>query len=223
MARACEATREARATPRQPPCTRPPSRSRRLDRLVRGRPLLSIGLALGAGALVLLLAAGLLRPSPQPRSASAGGPDALLEAPVERESLPDLAGETLVPPPPEIALRSLRGKPAFLNVWASWCPSCREEAPTMARLAREHGADVRFVGIDVQDRREDGRAFVRRYDLEFRQIFDPKAEIAGKLGVFGIPTVFFVDERGRIAAVLTGKQPEPKLESYLEALKTASS
>lgn len=88
----------------------------------------------------------------------------------------------------------------------------------MARVAREHGAEVRFVGIDVQDSREDGRAFVRRYDLEFPQIFDPKAEIAGKLGVFGIPTIFFVDERGRIAAVLIGKQSEAKLERYLRAL-----
>lgn len=175
-------------------------------------------MAVGAGALILLLAAGLLRPSAQPRSTSAGADKPLLKGPLERGTLPDAGGETLVPPPPEIALRSLRGEPAFLNVWASWCPSCREEAPTMARVAREHGAEVRFVGIDVQDSREDGRAFVRRYDLEFPQIFDPKAEIAGKLGVFGIPTIFFVDERGRIAAVLIGKQSEAKLERYLRAL-----
>lgn len=223
MARPREAPREARAAPRQPPRPASPGGAGSLDGLVRRRLLLTIAVAVGAGALILLLAAGLLRPSTQPRSTSAGADKPLLKAPLERETLPDAAGETLLPPPPEIAFRSLRGKPAFLNVWASWCPSCREEAPTMARLAHEHGADVRFVGIDVQDSREDGRAFVRRYNLEFPQIFDPKAEIAGKLGVFGIPTVFFVDERGRIAAVLTGKQSEAKLERYLQALKTERS
>lgn len=88
----------------------------------------------------------------------------------------------------------------------------------MASLARKHGRGVQFVGIDIQDREEDGRAFVRRFGLRYPHIFDPKATIATKLGVFGIPTVFLVDRQGRIAAVLVGKQPEAKLTRYLRLL-----
>ncbi len=88
----------------------------------------------------------------------------------------------------------------------------------MARLWRKHARTVQFVGIDTQDLRQDGRAFVRRYGLRYPHIFDPKATIAIKLSVFGIPTAFLVDRHGRIAAVLVGKQPEAKLTRYLRLL-----
>ena len=88
----------------------------------------------------------------------------------------------------------------------------------MARLARKHGRTVQFVGIDIQDRRPDGRAFVREFGLRYPHIFDPKAVIATKLDVFGIPTAFLVDRQGLVAAVLVGKQPEAKLTRYLRLL-----
>ncbi|MGH8721058.1 MAG: TlpA family protein disulfide reductase, partial [Burkholderiales bacterium] len=95
---------------------------------------------------------------------------------------------------------------------------CKEEAPMLARLGREHANDVRFIGIDTQDTRSEGRAFVRRYGLDFPHLFDPKSTLAIKLGVSGIPTMFLVDREGRIAATLVGKQGEAKLRRYLRLL-----
>lgn len=178
-----------------------------------------IGVAIGFGLLVLgALALALLKPAENSAAPARAGDEVVLIDRASRKQLPALSGSALIPPPETIALADLRGRPAFLSVWASWCPSCREEAPTMARLARKHGRSVQFVGIDIQDRREDGRAFVRRFGLDYPHLFDPKATIATKLGVFGIPTVFLVDRRGRIAAVLVGKQPQAKLTRYLRLL-----
>lgn len=183
----------------------------------RRRALLAVAIA--AGLLVLAaLTLALLKPAGDSAAPARAEDEVALIEQARRKQLPRLSGSTLIPPPETIALAGLRGKPAFLSVWASWCPSCREEAPTMARIARKHGRAVQFVGIDIQDRREDGRAFVRRFGLDYPHIFDPKATIATKLGVFGIPTAFLVDGRGRIAAVLVGKQPEAKLRRYLRLL-----
>lgn len=187
---------------------------------MKPRPSL-LAAASAAGLLaVAALTVALLRPAGDtPAPARAQDEVALIDR-ATRKPLPSLSGSTLIPPPASIELADLTGKPAFLSVWASWCPSCREEAPTMARVARKHGRAVRFVGIDIQDQRDDGRAFVRRFDLDYPHIFDPQATIATKLGVYGIPTAFLVDRRGRIAAVLIGKQPEVKLTRYLRLLQS---
>ena len=141
-----------------------------------------------------------------------------LVAAVKRKLLPDVAGPMLTPPPSSLRLRALLGKPAFIGVWASWCVPCREEAPTLARLWREHRSEVQFLGIDVEDTRGDARAFVRRYGLGYPNIFDRKAALATKLGFFGLPTAYLVDRRGRIAAKLVGKQSEATLRAGLDAL-----
>jgi cytochrome c biogenesis protein CcmG, thiol:disulfide interchange protein DsbE len=125
---------------------------------------------------------------------------------------------TLTPPPPSIALESLRGRPTFIGVWASWCVPCREEAPLLARLWREYRAQVRFLGIDIEDSRAEARAFVRRYGLGYPHIFDINATLASKLGFFGLPTAYFVDSKGRVAAKLVGEQDEAILRAALAAL-----
>jgi cytochrome c biogenesis protein CcmG/thiol:disulfide interchange protein DsbE len=136
----------------------------------------------------------------------------------KRKALPDLAGPTLTPPPATLELRALSGAPAFIDVWASWCVPCREEAPMLARLWRRYRGQVRFLGIDVEDTRGDARAFVRRYGLGYPSIFDRRAALAGKLGFFGLPTAFLVDREGHIAATLVGIQKEAPLQRALADL-----
>lgn len=171
-------------------------------------------------ALVALAVLGvaLLRPSASAPDRAPASSTVVLVDSSARKPLPDVGAETLFPPPPALELTSLRGTLVVIDVWASWCVPCREEAPTLARLAREHATRVRFVGIDTQDARSDGRAFVRRYALAFPHLFDPKSRLATKLGVFGIPTMFLVDREGRIAATLVGKQGETRLRRYLRLL-----
>jgi thiol-disulfide isomerase/thioredoxin len=158
----------------------------------------------GAAACALIWFA-FLRPSAQAvRSSPPLG--ALLIAPQHRRALPAVAGSALTPPPARLFLRARGGRPAFVDVWASWCIPCQEEAAMLAALARTYRGRIRFLGIDVEDTRGDARAFERKHAIGYPSIFDPSAGLAGKLGFYGLPTAFLVDRSGRIAAVLTGKQ-----------------
>jgi cytochrome c biogenesis protein CcmG/thiol:disulfide interchange protein DsbE len=170
-----------------------------------------------AAAAMGALAFALLRPAERASTAAPRERVALL-AEAKRKPLPQVEGETLMPPPARVDLATLRGRPVFIDVWASWCPSCEEEAPMLARLWRAHGRQVRFVGIDTQDSRGAGSAFVRRHKLGYPHLFDPKSSLATKLGVYGIPTMFLIDRQGRIAATLVGKQGEARLRRYLRLL-----
>jgi cytochrome c biogenesis protein CcmG/thiol:disulfide interchange protein DsbE len=105
-----------------------------------------------------------------------------------------------------------------VTVWASWCLPCREDAPLLARLARTYEGTIDFRGINVEDRRGDARAFVRRYRLDFPHLFDPRARTAEALGFFGLPTLYLVDGRRRIAARLVGKQPAAVLRRLVRML-----
>jgi len=191
--------------------------------------LRSAGRSLGKRGLVVVLvvvgaiAVGgflglLLRSSDDSTAPRLHGERLTLVAPARRKTLPDLRGPALTPPPAEIKLGGLRGRPAFIDVWASWCVPCREEAPLLARLWREHRREIRFLGIDVEDSRGDARRFVRRYGLGYASVFDRKASMADRLGFFGLPTAYLVDRQGRIAAKLIGKQKEATLRAGLKAL-----
>lgn len=181
-----------------------------LGRLLSRRRLLVLvpGLLLAGavGGAVLLLLRPAERAAPGPSLAVVG----------DRRSF-EFSGPALTPPPSQLRSRELRGTPVFLEVWGSWCVACRAEAPMLARLARS-SAGVRFVGLDVEDSRRDGRDFVRRFGLGFPHVFDPKARLARRLGVFGVPTFFLIDRRGRLAATLVGKQTESTLVRLLRLL-----
>lgn len=174
------------------------------------------------GVLLGVFVGLLLRPSTDSAAPRVHGDHVTLVPAARRKDLPDLAGSTLSPPPAEIRLRSFIGKPAFIDVWASWCFPCREEAPLLARLWRRYRSEVRFVGIDVEDTRGDAQAFVRRYQLGYPSIFDPTATLAGKLGFFGLPTAYLVDRNGRIAGKLVGKQDASTLRGALADLARVS-
>lgn len=177
-------------------------------------------LVLCAAGLVLVAAflALLLRPSGNTGGPQLHGRRLTLLAVTERKALPVLSGPMLTPPPEQLHLGALAGRPAFIDVWASWCVPCREEAPILARLSREYRAKVRFLGIDVEDVRGDARAFVRRYGLGYPSVFDREAALADRLGFFGLPTAYLIDRQGRIAARLVGLQNEHALRIALAAL-----
>jgi thiol-disulfide isomerase/thioredoxin len=182
---------------------------------VLARRLLAVALVgVAAGAVIWF---AFLRPSAQAvRSSPARG--ALLIAPQRRHGLPAVAGSALTPPPARLFLRARDGRPAFVDVWASWCVPCQEEAPMLAALARTYRGRIRFLGIDVEDTRGDARAFERKHAIGYPSIFDPNASLAGKLGFYGLPTAYLVDHKGRIAAVLTGKQQRQAIVRRLARL-----
>jgi cytochrome c biogenesis protein CcmG/thiol:disulfide interchange protein DsbE len=117
---------------------------------------------------------------------------------------PPLPGEVLVPP--RVTIASLRGKPAAINFWASWCEPCREEAPAFERLARRLRGRAALVGVDWEDDRAAALAFVDRYGWTFPSLRGTAGSVAERYGIFGLPMTFIVDRDGRIAEVLRGPQ-----------------
>jgi thiol-disulfide isomerase/thioredoxin len=170
---------------------------------------------------VALLVIGLL-PSHDARVSAVGSPNnpRLLAAP-HRRLLPPVSGSALDPPPDELTFRT-RGQVGFVDLWASWCTACREEAPMLGALSRTFAGKVQFFGVDVNDTRAAAQAFESRFGATYPSIFDPHAHLVSRLGVEGLPTAFLIDRRGRIAAVLIGRQSRQVIVSLLRRLAAAS-
>jgi cytochrome c biogenesis protein CcmG/thiol:disulfide interchange protein DsbE len=102
-----------------------------------------------------------------------------------------------------VTAADLRGGPAIVHYWASWCLPCRQEAPELAALERAlAGSRARLVGVAVADRATAARAFLRRAGWSFPVLADPE----GRTGTAGLPLTLVLDARGRIAERRYGPQ-----------------
>jgi cytochrome c biogenesis protein CcmG/thiol:disulfide interchange protein DsbE len=108
--------------------------------------------------------------------------------------------------PPAVTIARLHGRPAIVHFWASWCGPCRDEAPELARLARELHGRATLVGVDYTDAAGSARAFIARHDWRFPILADPNGVTGDAYGLNGLPTTFLVDADGRIVERLTGPQ-----------------
>jgi cytochrome c biogenesis protein CcmG/thiol:disulfide interchange protein DsbE len=148
-----------------------------------------------------------------------GGGDVTVPAaslPDSPDALPemDLAGfETLV--------GDLRGTPVLVNVWASWCGPCNEEAPRIAAAHASYGDRIRFVGVDILDSREGARDFIATHGWAFPSVFDPDAEIRDGLGLIGQPVTLFYAADGTLVSSYTGPIPEAELEARIAEILPA--
>lgn len=126
---------------------------------------------------------------------------------------PQLPSEVLVPP--RVTIASLRGRPAAINFWASWCEPCRQEAPAFERLARQLRGHASLVGVDWEDDRDAALAFVHRYGWTFPSLRAAGAGAGERYGIAGLPTTLVLDRDGRIAEVLRGPQTAAELARAL--------
>lgn len=97
----------------------------------------------------------------------------------------------------EVRLADLRG-PALVNVWASWCPGCRSEAPFLAAAAAS-GSRVRVIGVDHADEPEAAVQFAGAAGLHYPQLYDADLVFRTRLQVVGLPVTFFVRADGTVA------------------------
>lgn len=98
---------------------------------------------------------------------------------------------------------ALKGKVSVVNVWASWCVPCHDEAPLLMQMAK----DTRFqiVGINYKDAPDNARRFLGRYGNPFGQVgVDASGRAAIEWGVYGVPETFVVGRDGAIAYKLIG-------------------
>jgi thiol-disulfide isomerase/thioredoxin len=190
----------------------------------RRRRWVLAGLGLLLAAAAGLLWPGLWRGTPGDGSARASSADlpatglAWFGRP-ERRPAPALAGTTLESE--RLSLAGLRGHVVVVNIWGSWCAPCREEAPDLARLARQtRSQGVRFLGLDTRDNKAAARAFVRNFKVPYPSLFDPDGRLMlafnGVVPISAVPSTVVIDASGRVAARVVGKVTYSTLRGLVE-------
>jgi cytochrome c biogenesis protein CcmG/thiol:disulfide interchange protein DsbE len=118
---------------------------------------------------------------------------------------------------PDVDLASLRGKPALVNFWASWCGPCKQEAPELKRFSEGLGNRATLVGVDWGDSADGARAFIARSGWRYPILRDPSQKVGTQYGLNGLPTTFVLDADGNIVQTLQGPQTVAKLQQALAA------
>jgi thiol-disulfide isomerase/thioredoxin len=139
-------------------------------------------------------------------------PELAVDLATGRVELTDLDGRP-------IRLADLRGKAVWINFWASWCPPCQYETPSIRSIDqryRDQGLVV--VAIQVQQTVQAGLDYADRYGLEYTIGSDVTGDFFHLYRVFALPTQFFIDPEGRIRRVVIGPISEPDAATTIESL-----
>jgi cytochrome c biogenesis protein CcmG, thiol:disulfide interchange protein DsbE len=144
-------------------------------------------------------------------------PSALIGHPAPRTALPALDG--LVSngaQVPGLDPAAFKGKVSIVNVWASWCVPCHDEAPLLTELAKD--TRIQLIGINYKDTADNARRFLGRYGNPFTSVgVDGNGRAAIEWGVYGVPETFIVGRDGKIAYKLVGPITPDNIDGVLKA------
>jgi cytochrome c biogenesis protein CcmG, thiol:disulfide interchange protein DsbE len=144
-------------------------------------------------------------------------PSALIGHPAPQTALPPLPG--LVNSGAQVAgldPAAFKGKVSVVNVWASWCVPCHDEAPLLIELAKD--TRLQIIGINYKDAPDNARRFLGRYGNPFAAVgVDANGRAAVEWGVYGVPETFIVGRDGKIAYKLVGPITPDNIGGVLKA------
>jgi DsbE subfamily thiol:disulfide oxidoreductase len=129
-------------------------------------------------------------------------------------NLPDLQG----------AIQTLpKGEVILLNFWATWCPPCRKEIPSMIKLHKKLAAQgLKIVAVSVDKNYDDLENFVNEHQMPFMVLHDADSIAARQYGVFRFPETFLIDRQGRVRHRLVGEvewMSEPMIQILTQMLE----
>lgn len=123
-------------------------------------------------------------------------PSALIDKPFPAFSLPSVEEDKT------ITLADIKGKPALVNVWATWCISCRVEHPVLNKIAK---LGVNIYGINYKDENAEAQKWLKEFHNPYQlNISDAKGSLGVDLGVYGAPETFLIDKDGIIRHKFVG-------------------
>lgn len=148
-------------------------------------------------------------------------PSALIGKQVPPTNLPPLEALAVNGiPVPGLKDDMFKGRVTLVNVWASWCVPCHDEAPLLDQLAKDQrykDKSFTMVGINYKDAADNARRFLNRYGNPFSAVgVDEKGRTSIDWGVYGVPETFVVGRDGRIAYKLVGPITPQNLEAVLK-------
>jgi cytochrome c biogenesis protein CcmG/thiol:disulfide interchange protein DsbE len=144
-------------------------------------------------------------------------PSALIGHPAPQTSLPPLQGLlSNGAQVPGLDPANFKGKVSVVNVWASWCVPCHDEAPLLTELAKDNR--LQLIGINYKDAPDNARRFLSRYGNPFASVgVDGNGRAAIEWGVYGVPETYIVGRDGNIAYKLVGPITPDSIGSALMA------
>ncbi len=143
-------------------------------------------------------------------------PSALIGRPAPQTMLPALEGLTENGAPvPGLDPAAFKGNVSIVNVWASWCVPCHDEAPLLVDLAKDKR--IRVIGINYKDAADNARRFLGRYGNPFAAVgADVNGRASIEWGVYGVPETFIIGRNGAIAYKLVGPITPDNIERMLK-------
>ena len=127
---------------------------------------------------------------------------------------PDFNLPQLADPNKSFGNADLRGQVSLLNVWASWCVSCRQEHPLLLKLAKQ--SILPIYGLDYKDEREAGMDWLSRLGNPYTvSVFDADGKVGIDWGVYGVPETFVIDKQGVVRHKHTGPITEESWQKTL--------
>ncbi len=157
---------------------------------------------------------------------------AALAAPVQAEDTANLTPLPDKPMAPQFDLKDnldkpqrladYRGKPVILNFWATWCPPCREEMPSMQRAHQALSGDgIAVIAVNVGDDAETIGDFLVQVPVDFPLPMDTESRVAQSYPLKGLPTTFVIDPQGRLVYAAEGEREwdDPKILNQVRSLK----
>lgn len=130
-------------------------------------------------------------------------------------TLSDLSGK-------QVQLSSLKGKVVLVNFWATWCPPCREEIPSMVKLNQVmQGKNFQMLAISIDEGGKQAvQEFFRQNGVTLPALLDTDGSVSRRYGTTGVPETFIVDGKGMIRKKVIGgvEWSSPEVVGYLEGL-----
>lgn len=117
-----------------------------------------------------------------------------------------------------LSFQSLRGKPTYLNFFATWCPPCNEEAPDINALQKQYAQrGLQTVGVDELEDAKKAAQFVRKYGLIYPAVVDD-GTLQTQYSVNGLPVHVFIDRRGVIRKIVTGEMSKNAIAAAIRSI-----
>jgi thiol-disulfide isomerase/thioredoxin len=115
----------------------------------------------------------------------------------------------------QASIHDYRGKPLLVNFFSSTCVPCQTEMPALEQVHRKAGSQIAFLGLDVQDTVDSGKAFVETVGVTYDMGRDPDASILQSIGGTALPTTVLLDSNGKIVYQHLGKLDVNELDKQL--------
>ena len=152
--------------------------------------------------------------APDPGRTSGGGPGALAGAPAQSFELRRTDGRS-------DSLARHRGRVVLMNLWATWCPPCREEMPALQRFARENAGKVVVLGVDQGESAAAAAAYARAQGVTFPILLDEQQQYGRAYEGIGLPTSVIVGRDGRVVRGVDGPMTLEQMRAAVAPALTA--